>query len=413
MATPLRDVTSESTSRLKGEVQNLFGAVRDRALDSVKQRATEAVGRLTDYTDNGGGPGLMAAVTGAKDLAEGKSPGRAMLHGGVTAAKEKVKGLFGKGKGGKGQGKKLKVTNIIESIDVGVPVRVAYNQWTQFRDFPSFMKKVENVEQEEDEKLQWRAQVFWSHRNWKSTIVRQVPDQEIVWRSDGDKGYVDGAVTFHEIGPNLTRILLVLEYNPKGFFERTGNLWRAQGRRARLELKHFRRHVMTQTLLQPDEVEGWRGVIEDGQVVKDHETALAEEQEGEESQTGEGQEGEPAEDEARGEYSEDEAEDEYSGEDVPEDEAPEDEYPEDEVPEDEVPEDEVPEDEAPEDEAPEDEYPEDEYGEEPAEDESEEPPEDEAAERDREPASRRRPARGRRTAGERPVRRRSAPARAR
>ena len=397
MTTPVRNAADgEPTSRLKGEVQNLFGAVRDRAVDSVKQRATETVGRLADYTEQGGGPGLMAAVSGGKKLAEGKSPGRAMLSGGMTAMKEKVKGLFGKGKGGKGQGKKIKVTSIIESIDVGVPVRVAYNQWTQFRDFPSFMKKVENVEQEEDAKLQWRAQVFWSHRNWKSTILRQVPDSEIVWRSEGDKGYVDGAVTFHELAPSLTRILMVLEYNPKGFFEHTGNMWRAQGRRARLELKHFRRHVMTQSLLQPDEVEGWRGVIEDGEVVKDHETALQEEQEG---QPGDGQEGEePAEDEARGEYPEDEAEDEYADEGAPEDEAPEDEYAEDEVPEDEIPE----------DEAAEDEYTEDEYGEEPAEDEGEEPPEDEAAERGREPVSRRRPARSSRATGERPARRRAA-----
>jgi hypothetical protein len=85
-------------------------------------------------------------------------------------------------------------------------------------------------------------------------------------------------VTFSELAPNLTRILLVLEYHPQGFFEHTGNLWRAQGRRARLELKHFQRHVMAHTILQPDEIEGWRGEIRDGQVVKTHEEALDEEE---------------------------------------------------------------------------------------------------------------------------------------
>jgi hypothetical protein len=64
--------------------------------------------------------------------------------------------------------------------------------------------------------------------------------------------------------------VVVLEYHPKGLFERTGNLWRAQGRRARLELKNFQRHVMTQTILHPDEVEGWRGEIHDGEVVTGH-----------------------------------------------------------------------------------------------------------------------------------------------
>jgi len=264
--------------RLKGEFSNLLGAAGERALGSARDRVNGTLGRLNDYVANGGGPGLMGAVTGAKDLAEGKSPAKALLGAGATGAKEQVKNLFGGGDDKGGQGKKLKVTNIVEYTDVGVPVRVAYNQWTQFRDFPSFMKKVESVEQEADEKLDWRAQIFWSHRNWESTILKQIPDEMIVWRSKGDKGYVDGSVTFHELAPSLTRILLVLEYNPKGFFEQTANLWRAQGRRARLELKHFRRHIMTQVILNPDEAEGWRGVIEDGEVVKDHETALEEEQ---------------------------------------------------------------------------------------------------------------------------------------
>jgi hypothetical protein len=182
----------------------------------------------------------------------------------------------------------VKVTNIVEAIDVGVPVRVAYNQWTRFSDWPSFMKKVESVEQDGDEKLTWRAQIFWSHRTWDSTIVEQVPDRRIVWRSSGAKGSVDGSVTFHELAPELTRILLVLEYHPQGLFERTGNIWRAQGRRARLELKHFARHAMTQSVLHPDEVEGWRGEIRDSEVVKDHRTALADERRDRDTQPAEG-----------------------------------------------------------------------------------------------------------------------------
>jgi hypothetical protein len=101
-----------------------------------------------------------------------------------------------------------------------------------------------------------------------------VPDERIIWRSKGQKGHVDGAVTFHELAPNLTRILLVLEYHPQGMFERTGNLWRAQGRRTRLELKHFRRHMMTEGILHADELEGWRGTIHDGEVAESHEDAM-------------------------------------------------------------------------------------------------------------------------------------------
>jgi uncharacterized membrane protein len=265
---------------LKHEIQALLTALGERAVKSAMQKVTAATGRLTDYAEGGGGPGLMAAVTGAKKLTEGKSPLKAVVGGGVSGMKEKVKEATGGGKGSQGK-KSLKVTNIVEQIDVGVPVRDAYNVWTQFTDFPSYMKKVESVEHESDEKLNWKAQVLWSHRTWEATIAEQIPDKRIVWRSKGPKGHVDGAVSFHELAPELTRVLLVLEYYPQGFMEYTGNLWRAQGRRARLELKHYRRHVMTNAILNPEEIVGWRGEIRDEEVVKDHETALKQEQEAE------------------------------------------------------------------------------------------------------------------------------------
>jgi hypothetical protein len=197
----------------------------------------------------------------------------------LSGLKDKVKGAFGASKGESGGKKKLKLTNIVETIDVGLPLRTTYDLWTRFTDFPTFMKKVESVTQPEDEVTQWKAQVFFSHREWEATILEQVPDSHIVWRSKGAKGHVDGAVTFGTLGPNMTRVALVLEYQPQGLFERTGNLWRAQGRRARLEFKHFGRHAMTQALLHPDEVEGWRGEIHDGEVVKTHEEAMEQEQE--------------------------------------------------------------------------------------------------------------------------------------
>ncbi|MFI6583090.1 SRPBCC family protein [Embleya sp. NPDC050493] len=278
------------TDRLMSEAQNLLSAFGERALSMATDKVGEATSRLTDFVDNNGSDGAQAGLEGAKDLAEGKSPLKAAVGAGLTGVKEKVKGALTGGGGGGGGKRQLKLTNIVEDVDVGVPLRVAYDQWTQFGDFPSFMKKVEAVEQEEDEKLKWKAQVFWSHRSWQATIIEQVPDELIVWESSGEKGHVDGAVTFHEITPTLTRILVVLQYHPQGFFERTGNLWRAQGRRVRLELKHFRRHVMTQTILQPDEVEGWRGEIRDGEVVKSHEDALDEEER--ERDEGEGDEGE-------------------------------------------------------------------------------------------------------------------------
>jgi hypothetical protein len=273
-----REASNESNGpmdRLKAEARSLAGALGDRAMASVRDKIEGTAGRLTEYVEGGGGPGIMAALTGTRNLAEGKSPARSMLGAGFAGLKEKVTGMFRKG--GKGGGsRKLKLANIVESIDVGVPRTVAYNQWTQYSDFPKFTKKVENVDHNKNEetKTNWKAQVFWSHRTWEATVIDQVPDDRIIWRSKGQKGHVDGAVTFHELTPNLTRILLVLEYHPQGMFERTGNLWRAQGRRARLELKHFRRHMMTEGILHADELEGWRGTIHDGEVVESHEDAM-------------------------------------------------------------------------------------------------------------------------------------------
>ena len=333
--------------KLKDVSQDVLKALGEKAMSSVSNGVTGLTDKLGDVAD--GGPIGKAVTKGGEAAAKGDSPVVGALKGAVTGVKDKVTGGGGGGGGGT---KATKAMNIIEEIDVGVPISVAYNQWTEFGEFPSFMKKVESVEAQEDTKLTFKAQVFWSHRTWEATILEQVPDERIVWRSKGEKGHVDGSVTFHELAPNLTRILVVLEYYPQGFMERTGNIWRAQGRRARLELKHFRRHVMTRTILDPDEVEGWRGIIEDGEVVKSHDEVVQEEQEEQERQ---------------------EQEDAEYDEEAPEDEA--EEYDE-----------EAPEDEAEEydEEAPEDEEtPADEYDEEPAEDEPEEeaePEDDEAGE---------------------------------
>lgn len=263
----------DAKSALQESLANLAGTFAHRAVSSASDRLSGASERLTDYAQNGGGGGLLAAVTGVDKLASGSSPLKAAMGTGLAGAKETVKDTLTNvkdsllGGKGKGAGKKLKLTNITEDIDVGAPLDLVYRQWTEYAQFPGFMKKVEQADQTADEKVQWKAQVFWSHRSWEATIVEQVPFDHIVWRSKGAKGHIDGAVSFHELAPNLTRIVVVLEYHPKGLFERTGTLWRAQGRRARLELKHFRRHVMTQTVLHPDDVEGWLGEIRDSKVV--------------------------------------------------------------------------------------------------------------------------------------------------
>jgi uncharacterized membrane protein len=354
-----------AVGRLREEAGSYLQARGQDVAKNLGGRLEDLTGRLQDHADNGGVIGKSA-----KHMAEGDNPGKATAKGVAGGLKDKVKSAFG---GGGSGSKATKATVIIEEIDIGAPVSVVYNQWTQFQDYSGFMKKVEHAELDEDDdevKVDFKAQVFWSHRRWTATIKEQVPDDRITWRSEGEKGHVDGTVTFHELAPRLTRVLIVLEYYPQGFMERTGNLWRAQGRRARLELKHFRRHVMMNAMHEAEQLEGWRGEVRDEELERSHDEVVEEEQQAddgyeEEEPEGEYEEEEPEdeEEEPEGEYEEEEPED--------EEEEPEGEY-EEEEPEDEEeePEGEY-EEEEPEDE---EEEPEGEYEEEEPEEEYEEEP---------------------------------------
>ena len=278
----------EVADRLKSEVQDYLGAKAQSLLTSVGRRLGKSTALLEDMAQ-GKGPGLagLAAGTG-KRLAQGKGRVRSVVESGAGQLKgtvtDKVKGGLGGGKdgGGKGEGKDRdeksaggNPTLIMESLDIGVPRRTAYDQWTQFQEFSTFAKGVKSVRRTDDAESEWQAKIFLSTRGWKARITEQVPDDRIAWTSEGDKGTTSGVVSFHELGPSLTRVLLVLEYQPQGFVEKTGNLWRAQGRRARLDLKLFARFVT----VRGEATDAWRGEIRDGEVVVSHEDAVAKEQE--------------------------------------------------------------------------------------------------------------------------------------
>ncbi|MGC0144823.1 SRPBCC family protein [Pseudactinotalea sp. Z1732] len=270
--------------------------------ENLVQRGVDKLNDVAEQASNGGGAAGEAAKEGAEELAEGESPAKAALSAATTGVKEKAKDVFGGGGGSGGSGK-MRFANFVETIDVGMPLSVVYNAWTTYDSWPDFMKKAEHAKfNEDDGTAEMKGQVFWSHRSWEATIVQQVPDDHIVWRSTGEKGHLDGAVSFHPLGDRLTRMVIVVEYHPQGFFEKTGNIWRAVGRRLRLELKHFVRHVMTEVILDPDSVEGWRGEIRDEEIVRTHDEVVEEEQ-------------------AEEEQAEEEPED-SSEEDAPDDEAP-------------------------------------------------------------------------------------------
>ncbi|MGB9993202.1 SRPBCC family protein [Streptomyces pseudogriseolus] len=277
---PLSDLAhSEAADRLKAELQDYLAAQATRLLTGVGHKLGETTGKLNDIAE-GNSPGFAKlAADGGKKLAEGKGPLRTALELGATRAKDNVTGaLKNLGGGGKGKRKKSsgnKPTVIIEYIDVGVPLRTAYDQWTQYQDFSTFAKGVKSANKADDTTSDWQAKIWWSNRSWKATTTEQVPDDRIAWSSEGAKGTTKGVVSFHKLADNLTRVLLVIEYYPSGFFEKTGNIWRAQGRRARLDLKNFARFIT----IKGEAEDSWRGEIRDGEVVRSHEDAVAEEEE--------------------------------------------------------------------------------------------------------------------------------------
>ncbi|MGW6843574.1 SRPBCC family protein [Streptomyces sp. NPDC054958] len=357
MATSDRNGSSESPSgmdKLLKELTGYLAAQADQLADKATDKLSDVTDQLYDVADNKGSLSDIAGIGGR--LMQGDSPLKAIAGQKLGDLKDKVTEAFG---GGKGRGRKSsggKVVNIVEALDVGLPLRTVYDHWTQYEDFSGFTKGVRDVSRNDDTTSDWKVKVGPSTRSWKATVQEQVPDDRIVWTSQGAKGSTRGCVTFHELAPSLTRIVMVVEYYPSGLFEKTGNLWRAQGRRLRLDLKHFLRHAMLTT----DEPEGWRGEIRDGEVVRTHEEALEEEQ-ADEAEEGEYEDADAEEEEEA--YADGEEQGEEGEEDENEDAQYNDEEPEDDEPEEE---DEEPEEEPEEEDEESDEEPDEEAEEEPA-----------------------------------------------
>jgi len=146
-----------------------------------------------------------------------------------------------------------------ETIEVEVPVQIAYNQWTQFEEFPRFMEGVESVKQLDDTHLRWRAEIGGETREWKAEIIEQQPDKRIAWRAtDGDGPH--GVVTFQPIGDGKTELTVRFDYEPEGFKESVGSLVGSDSRRVQGDLERFKEFVEQ----RGRESGAWRGEVHEG-----------------------------------------------------------------------------------------------------------------------------------------------------
>ncbi len=143
-----------------------------------------------------------------------------------------------------------------ESVEVRVPVRTAYNQWTQFEEFPEFMDGVDSVTQVTDARLHWVAEIAGERREWDARITEQIPDKRIAWTSESGTGN-SGVVTFHRLDDNTSRVMLQMKVFPQDWTEKAGSALGMVGRRVRGDLERFKEFIES----RGGETGAWRGAI--------------------------------------------------------------------------------------------------------------------------------------------------------
>ncbi len=152
------------------------------------------------------------------------------------------------------------MSTIEESIDVQVPAQTAYNQWTQFEEFPQFMEGVKTVRQLDDVTLHWTAEIAGQERDWEAKITEQIPDERIAWTSTTGTGNA-GVVTFHRIDDKTTRIMLQLEVYPEDFKEKVGDWLQIPRVRVKGDLQRFKEFIES----RGTETGAWRGEVDQTQ----------------------------------------------------------------------------------------------------------------------------------------------------
>ncbi len=265
-------------------------AVKGMASEAGDHLGSQLGDKVGDKLDEAGGPaGLL------KDTLKDALP----FGGGGGGTKG----------GGLGIGRNRRMP-VQQSVDIGAPLEVVYNQWTQFEDWPSFMHRVTRVTQEDDCTVSFATKIWGKTKEFTAKIDTQRPDERIKWRVSQGITHA-GVVTFHELGPNLTRVLLGLDVQPGGLLEKAARGMRHVKRAARGDLHRFKAFIE----MQEKESGAWRGVIEDGELIEEHDPTYDEDREysdpeafEEESEQGDASSDEDTADEGDDAEDEDEAE---------------------------------------------------------------------------------------------------------
>jgi uncharacterized membrane protein len=227
---------AQGISRLKGKATDRAKDATEKAKDAAGEVAGE---KLKPNLPKGVGSALKAIGPSGGDGDSGEG-GDGSAHG---------------------SGRRMPIQ---QSVDVAVPAKVAYNLWTRFEDWPTFMHRVDSVDQVDDATLAISTKVWGVNRRFEAEIAEQRPDQRIEWDVKEGLSHT-GVVTFHELAPRLTRIEVTLDVQPEGLLEKMGRGMRFAKRAVRGDLHRFKAYA---EIAEEAEEGGWRGTIEDGKVKK-------------------------------------------------------------------------------------------------------------------------------------------------
>jgi Polyketide cyclase / dehydrase and lipid transport len=248
--------TVQSVAHAKRRNGHLPGGTKGLAagagLVSLAPLAFKGVKSAIDGAGGGSGP-----VGKAKEKLEGNVKDRAK-EGAKDAMPFGGGGGKSKGEPGVGKGRRMPIQ---QSMDVPVPVKTAYNEWTQFESWPEFMHRLENVSQEDDTTVHFKTKIWGKSKEFTAEIVEQRPDERIKWEVNEGVTHT-GVVTFHEIGPRLTRMEVNIDVQPGSLIEKAARGMRHIKRAVRADMHRFKAHVM----MAEEESGAWRGTIDEGEV---------------------------------------------------------------------------------------------------------------------------------------------------
>jgi len=150
------------------------------------------------------------------------------------------------------------MAQVIETIDVDVPVNTAYNQWTQFESFPHFMSMVRTITPTTDEVTHWEVVIGGQEREFDAKITEQIPDERIAWNSIGGDDNHAGVVTFHKLSDTSTRVTVQLDWEPQGLVEKAGEVLGFDDRSIKADMKNFKEFIEG----RGRETGAWRGEVD-------------------------------------------------------------------------------------------------------------------------------------------------------